>query len=109
MANIAVINNETAVRAGVIAQRTGSIEMGMVKAMMIENLKNKMKNGVAHFVFKKKDGSLREAWGTIQSALADAMTNGRGESRENYACCAFYSVTDGAWRSFRWENLVTVY
>ena len=109
MTNIAIINGATAVRANVIAKRTNSTEIALVKAMMIENLKEKMKHGVAHFVFRKKNGELREGWGTTQSTLANAMTNGRGESREQYATTAFYDVTKGAWRSFRWESLVQVF
>lgn len=109
MVNITVINATTAVKANVIANRTNSTEIGLMKAMMIENLKEKMKHGVAHFVFRKKNGELRECWGTTQPDLASAMTNGRGESREQYATTAFYSVTDGAWRSFRWESLVQVF
>lgn len=107
--NALVINNTTANRATVIAARTQSTEMGIMKAMMIDLLKEKMKNGVAHFIFKKKDGSLAEKWGTTQNNLASAMTNGRGVSRELYCTCAFFSVTDGGWRSFRWENLVQVF
>ena len=109
MTNITVINGATAVRANVIANRTNSTEIGLVKAMLIENLKEKMKNGVAHFIFRKKNGELRECWGTTQSALANAMTNGRGESRELYATTAFFDVTKGAWRCFRWESLVQVF
>lgn len=107
--NALVITNATAARATVIASRTHSSEMGMMKAMIIDLLKEKLRNGIAHFIFKKKDGTLREAWGTTQGNIASAMTNGRGESRELYCTCAFYSVTDGGWRSFRWENLVQVF
>ena len=109
MSNVAVINGMDAVRATVIAHRTGNSELGMVKAMMIENLKTKLMNGVAHFLFVKKDGTIREAWGTCNPSLAKAMTNGRGESRENYATTAFFDVTIGQWRSFRWETLIKVF
>ena len=109
MTNITVINGATAVRANVIANRTNSTEIGLVKAMMIENLKEKMKHGVAHFIFREKNGELRECWGTTQSAFANAMINGRGESRELYATTAFFDVTKGAWRCFRWESLVQVF
>ena len=49
---------------------------------MVESLKRQMKNGIAHFVFKKKDGTLREAWGTTNSSLAKKHINGNGDSRE---------------------------
>ena len=37
-----VLNNMTITRANVIAQRTGSLEMGLAKAMLIEQLKEKL-------------------------------------------------------------------
>ena len=98
-----VVKGTTAVRATVIANRTKSDEMG------IENLKSKLQNGIAHFTFIKKNGELRECWGTTQKNLAKAKTNGNGESRENYCTTAYFDVEKGAWRSFRWESLVEVF
>ena len=68
MINAIVISDKTANRANIITSRTQSSEMGVMKAMLIDTLKAKLSVGVAHFIFKKKDGSLREAWGTTQSA-----------------------------------------
>ena len=109
MVNAIVINNSTANRATVIAARTESAEMGVMKAMLIDLLKAKLAGGIAHFIFKKKDGSFREAWGTTQSHLAKAKTNGRGVSREAYKTTAYFAVECGEWRSFRWENLIQVF
>ena len=83
MVNAIVINNSTANRATVIAARTESAEMGVMKAMLIDLLKAKLAGGIAHFIFKKKDGSFREAWGTTQSHLAKAKINGRGGATKN--------------------------
>ena len=109
LSQVAIVNNMTATRAEVIARRTNSISIGIAKSAMINELKSKMKNGVAHFLFVKKDGSIREAFGTINGALASATTTGTGISRENYATCAFYDCVCGGWRSFRWETLLRVY
>lgn len=108
MSKVAVLNEMTAIRANVIANRTQNTLCGMTKAMMIELLKTKLREGVAHFYFVKKDGTLREAWGTTKKELVSSHVNGRGMSRENYATCAFWCVESGAWRSFRWETLVQV-
>jgi hypothetical protein len=109
-AMIITTNDLTTTRMAVIAHRTESQLMAGAKAMMIENLKNQMKNGIAHFVFrKKKDGSLREAWGTTNKSLAEKHINGRGCSRECFATTAYFDVEKGQWRSFRWESLVAVY
>ena len=109
MVQALVLNNSTVVRATVIATRSHSEEIGVIKAMMIENLKTKLANGVAHFVYLKKDGTVREAWGTTKSELAAAKTNGRGVSRELYKTTAYYDIEQGGWRSFRWETLVQVF
>jgi hypothetical protein len=109
MVQALVLNNSTVVRATVIATRSHSEEIGIIKAMMIENLKTKLANGVAHFVYLKKDGTVREAWGTTKSEFAAAKTNGRGVSRELYKTTAYYDIEQGGWRSFRWETLVQVF
>ncbi len=107
-AMIITSNDLTITRMAVIASRTNSELIAGAKAMMIENLKKQMSAGIAHFIYKKKDGSLREAWGTI-NGLAIKHINGRGESRENFATTAYFDCETGGWRSFRWENLVKVF
>jgi len=103
------VKDMTIVRANVIAERTGSLEMGIAKAMLIEQLKAKLKTSVAHFIFQKKDGSLREMFATTCKPLIERHVNGRGVSRENYATTAVFDVEKGAWRSFRWESLIKVF
>ena len=107
--NAIIINNTTAYRAAIISNRTNSEAMGVMKAMLIDTLKVKLANGIAHFIFKKKDGSYREAWGTTQRNIASAKTNGNSCSRELFKTTAYYDIEAGEWRSFRWENLVKVF
>lgn len=107
--NALVISNSTANRMMVILQRTGSDLAAGAKAMMIENLKEKLRNGVAHFLYTKKDGTIREAWGTTNAALAHKYTNGNGISREYYKTTAYFDIEKGEWRSFRWESIIKVF
>ena len=107
--NALVITNGTATRMAVIAARTGSELMAGAKAMMIETLKEKLRNGVAHFIFIKKNGEVREAFGTTNAAVAAKYTNGNGISREYFKTTAFFDIEKGEWRSFRWESLVKVF
>lgn len=58
-----VVKGTTAVRATVIANRTKSDEMGVMKALMIENLKSKLQNGIAHFTFIKKKWRVKRMLG----------------------------------------------
>ena len=107
-ANIIAIQDMTMLRAARIEDGTGNAVLAGMKAMMIEMLKEKMKNGIAHFVYLKKDGSLREAFGTLNSALIDNYINNLGESREKYQCTAYFDIQACGFRSFRWENIVSV-
>ena len=107
--NAVVINNSTSRRANVIAQRTGSDVMGVVKSQLIDVLKAKLQMGVAHFVYMKKDGTLREAWGTTATNLIKANVNGRGISRDSVNCVCYWDVEKGGFRSLRFENLVQVF
>lgn len=106
--NTMVINNAAAARMKAIAHRTGDITISTAKSILIELLKTKMANGVAHFAFQKKDSSIREAFGTIQSNIATAKTNGNGISRECFNTTAFFDIEKGEWKSFRWGDLLWV-
>ena len=103
------LKDMTVVRANVIAERTGSLEMGIAKSLLIEQLKQKLANGIAHFIFEKRDHSLREMFATTCKPLIERHVNGRGVSRELYATTAVFDVEKGAWRSFRWESLIKVF
>ena len=103
------VNDMTVTRANVIAKRTGSLEMGIAKAMLIEQLKAKLKTSVAHFIFQKKNGELREMFATTCKPLIEKHINGRGVSRELYKTTAVFDVESGSWKSFRWESLIKVF
>ena len=107
--NALIITDTTAIRMNVIAQRTQNLLVAGAKAMMIENLKVKLRNGVAHFIFVKKNGEVREAFGTTNAAVATKYTNGNGISREYFKTTAYFDIEKGEWRSFRWESIVKVF
>ena len=109
MSQIAIVNNMTAQRAKVIAARTNSIDNGIVKAAMINELKSKMANGIAHFIFTKKNGEVKEVFATTCPNFIKTQVNGRGESRENYATTCYWDVTKGCFGSFRWETILKVF
>lgn len=109
MANLMIITDSTATRMNVIAQRTQNLLVAGAKAMLIEQLKEKLRVGVAHFIFIKKNGEVREAFGTTNAAVAAKYTNGNGISREYFKTTAFFDIEKGEWRSFRWESIVKVF
>ena len=92
----------------VITSKTGSALMGMSKALLIEEAKRQMRNGVCHFIYLKKNGEVREAFGTLAKPVLNATLKGTGASPEEWGCCYYHDVIKGAARSFRWSNLQAV-
>ena len=109
MTQLVVINGMTSHRANVIASRTGCATLAVVKAQMIDLLKAKLQSGVTHFLYMKKDGTLREAWGTCASNLMKATQNGRGLSGDQVNTIKYFDVMAGGYRSLRYENLMQVF
>ncbi len=108
MRPIVVTSDMTIKRVEVIKSLTQSEILAGMKAQMIADLKRKMRNGLAHFAYLKKDGTIREAFGTTNAALIEYHVNGRGVSREKFFTTAYFDVEAADWRSFRWENIVAV-
>ena len=109
METMVIINGKTSHRANVIMSRTGSAAMGVVKSQLIDPLKVKLHNGVAHFMYQKKNGKIREAWGTTSSNLMQAKINGNGILRDSVNCVAYWDIEKSAFRSLRFESLIAVY
>lgn len=91
-----------------VSVKKGSSLMGIAKSMLIEEAKRQMRAGTCHFLYVKKDGSVREAFGTLNAALCDKHINGRGISPEYHGCSCYFDVEKGAFRSFRWQNIIDV-
>ena len=91
-----------------ITIKTGSALMGTSKALLIEEAKRQMRNGVCHFIYLKKDGSVREAFGTLDKGVLNATLKGTGESPETWGCCYYHDTLKGGARSFRWQNILAV-
>ena len=67
-------------------------------------LKKKMLKSVAFFEFRKKDGTIREAYGTLNSQWLPATTG--SERAKSDSVQVFYDVIKGAWRSYIKANLI---
>ena len=91
-----------------ISAMTRSPLKGMFLALMIEEVKRQMRKGVCSFIYKKKDGSIRMAMGTLDKNVLNATLKGNGTSPETWGCCYYHDVIKGSARSFRWQNLIAV-
>lgn len=111
MNQIILLNHNTAIRAEIISLRTHTREVDAIgKALLVEQLKKKLHSGkIVKFAYLKSNGEVRIAYGTTHEDFIRDKVAGYGASRESYATTAYYDLEKGAWRSFRWENLIAVY
>lgn len=107
---ITTVTNDALVAAHIrsITLTTGSALVGTSKALLIEEAKRQMRAGVCHFIYMKKNGEVREAFGTLDRGVLNATLRGTGESPETWGCCYYHDTLKGGARSFRWANLVAV-
>ena len=77
------------------------------KAWQVFKLKAKMAKGIVRFYFRKVDGTIREAYGTLR---ADLMPEIKGDDtrRKNDTTQTYYDTEKQAFRCFKLANLVSV-
>ena len=78
-------------------------------------LREKISDGLVHFSFKKKDGTIREAFGTINPDLFKKITgneinaNNGESSTQNPAIGVYFDIESTGWRSYIIENIIAIY
>lgn len=75
------------------------------RAWALYRLTKQMHQGVVTFAYEKADGSLRKAKGTLK----DVQNLIKGTGTPNYKTIRYFDVEANAFRSFKTENLITVY
>ena len=94
-------------RIQTIANRNGNnIIEALGKNFLIEKLNEKLENGIAHFTYRKKNGEIREAYGTRLYELVKRHVKGIGHP--NYGTYSYFDIEKAEFRSFRVENILSV-
>ncbi len=89
-----------------ILHSTGkSFAVCLSKSWAIYRLRKSMSKGIASFAFEKVDGSLRRAKGTLNNIA----TYIKGTGQDSFKTVAYFDVEAHGFRSFKVENLVTIY
>lgn len=69
-------------------------------------LKKEMNNRIVKFYFQKVDGSIREAFGSLQEKL---LPETKGTDRKaNDTLFTYFDTEKGNWRSFKKANLISI-
>ena len=98
---------EVMLMAWTFVKRNGfSMSEAMKCAWANMKLKAAMKQRIVKFYFKKVDGSVREAYGTLKENLMPATS---GDNRKKNDTVAIYFDTEKqSWRSFKKANLLNI-
>ena len=70
-------------------------------------LKAQMKNKIVKFYFKKVDGSVREAYGTLNEKLMPAIS-GTDKRTKNDTVQTYYDTERGEFRCYKKANLLSI-
>ena len=72
----------------------------------MENIGKILTQRVVRFSFRKNDGSIREAVGTLMKSMIPP-TNGNGRPTAEHLQL-YYDIEKQSWRSFKKENLISI-
>ena len=93
-------------RAWIIARATGkAFAVCLSRSWAVFRLIRRMRSGVVLFAYEKTDGTLRRAKGTLN----DVSDHIKGNGNNTPQTVRYFDVEAGGFRSFRVENLITVY
>ena len=81
-------------------------------AWLFVHLREKLKNGIVLFSYKKQDGSLRKAKGTLHELLIPDDKKPKGDMSDgatmpNYKSIAYFDLDKQEWRAFSINKFVS--
>ena len=82
--------------------------------VLIDELKKRMKNDVIHFSFRKKDGTVRQAYGTRLSEIIvkyeGALLPPQAQRQQQHTGGTFpyFDIERQAWRCFKVDSLMDI-
>lgn len=83
-----------------------SMSEALRSAWVNMKLKAEMKKKIVKFYFKKVDGSVREAYGTLNEKLMPAITG--NDKRANDTVQTYYDTERGEFRCYKKANLLSI-
>lgn len=84
-----------------------SLSEALTAAWANVKLRAALSLGIVRFYFRKVDGTLREAFGTLSERIAP-QTQGNDSRRRNDTVQTYYDTERQEWRCFKKANLVRI-
>lgn len=90
-----------------MVKRNGmSMSEALRTAWLNAKLRTKMYAGIAKFYFRKVDGSIREAYGTLKSELVPET--GNSNRAKNDTVSVYFDTEKSEWRCFKKANIISI-
>lgn len=80
---------------------------GLRKAWQVFKLKAAMTRGIVRFYFRKVDGTIREAYGTLKAELMPEI-KGEDNRKKNDTVQVYFDTEKQEFRCFKLANIVTL-
>ena len=78
----------------------------MLKAWQLYRLAKAMREGLVAFFYRKADGTIRKAVGTLKNLPAGATLGGKKVTKPSYKTMAYFDTEKNSFRCFKVENLI---
>lgn len=90
------------------AHQNGFGKSQALKAAWVNlRLKNELQRRIVRFYFRKSDGNVREAWGTLCNKYMPAQPATRKKAPNNTVQC-YWDTERGEFRSYKKANLIGI-
>lgn len=94
--------------AWLFVKRNGmTLADALKKAWQVFKLKAQMMKGIVRFYFRKVDGTIREAYGTLKTDLMPEI-KGEDNRRKNDTVQTYFDTERQEFRCFKLANIVTL-
>jgi len=84
-----------------------TFSQALTKSWAIYRLQKNMRSSVVEFRYKKIDGSIRQAFGTLIASVIDPLIKGT-EKKHNPTLVTYFDNQKQEFRCFKEENLITI-
>lgn len=92
-----------------LSKTTGEIwRVCMIKAWQLYRLAKAMRERTVTFYYRKADGSVRKAYGTLCKMPAGIAFGGKRITKPSYKTMTYFDTVKNEFRCFKIENLICV-
>ena len=76
---------------------------------LVDQINKNLHEGIVEFTYKKKDGSTRNARGTlVEDLLPETSKDDTRKTTNHDTCVYYYDLDSDGWRAFLKENLISI-